>query len=139
MTGLAIAGAGETGGGTLAALGLYVAIVSGEGTAAKGVIDMANGFGKIDNKTTENGKEKLDLATNPVSATALTFTNQQTAQNIGNVANVAMGVRDLSQRPAGLLDWISKGSSAIDIYQSGKELVKQVIASPCSGCEYIGP
>lgn len=139
LTYAAIAGAGETGGGTLAALGLYVAVVGGETTAAKGVIDMANGAGKIDDRTAENGKENMDLATNPASATALTFTNQQTAKNIGNVANVAMGVRDLTQHPNGVLDTISKGSSFVDIVQSGVQLFRQAVTSPCSGCEYIAP
>jgi len=116
-----------------------VAVVGGETTAAKGVIDMANGAGKIDDRTAENGKENMDLATNPASATALTFTNQQTAKNIGNVANVAMGVRDLTQHPNGVLDTISKGSSFVDIVQSGVQLFRQAVTSPCSGCEYIAP
>jgi len=133
---------GEPGapGSSLAAIPVVLGVLGGEGAAAKGVIDIANGSGAIDNKTGENGKQGIDIATNPASGAALVAgASPQTAQNIGNIANVAMGARDLTERPKGLLDSISKASSVNDIYQSVRELVKQVIASPCSGCESIAP
>lgn len=118
----------ETGGGSLAALGIFMGVMGGEAEIGKGTIDIAKGSGAIDNKSAEEGKQGVDLATNPVAAAALPFTSQKTAQNIGNVANGAMGLHDLVKRPENFTDAIGKVLSARDVkegYQSAKELLHQ--------------
>ncbi len=125
---LAILGAPETGGGSLAALGIFSAVMGGEAEIGKGAIDIANGSGAIDTKTAENGKQGVGLATNPVSAIALPFTGAKTAEQLGNVANGALGAHDLATRPKSIAEGISKVFAARDVkegYQSAKELLHQ--------------
>ena len=118
----------ETGGGSLAALGIFMGVMVGEAEIGKGTIDIAKGSGAIGDKSAEEGKQGVDLATNSVSAAVLPFTSPKTAGNIGSVANGAMGLHDLAKRPENFKDALNKLSSARDVkegYQSAKQLLHQ--------------
>ena len=118
----------ETGCGSLAALGIFMGVMGGEAEIGKGTIDIAKGSGAIGDKSAEEGKQGVDLATNSVSAAVLPFTSPKTAGNIGSVANGAMGLHDLAKRPENFKDALNKLSSARDVkegYQSAKQLLHQ--------------
>ena len=130
--GLAIAAAPETGGGSLAALGLAAAVLGGTAEAGNGIVDIAQGAGAVDAKTAEDAKQGINIANNPIAANALLVTNAKNAENIGNVANGIIAAHDLVQRPGGIAEGIGKVLGARDIqegYQSAKELMNQVGSS----------
>jgi hypothetical protein len=101
VTTVSILTAPETGGGSLAAAGVVLGVLGGEGTAGKGIIDVANGAGAIGDKSAEDSKQGVDLANNPVAANARIATDTKTAINIGNLATGALALHDLAQRAPG--------------------------------------
>lgn len=127
--GLAIVLAPETGGGSLAALGVAAGVLGGTAEVGNGIVDIAHGAGQVDAQTAEEAKQGINIANNPVAANALIVTNANNAEKIGNVANGIMAAHDLATRPEGVADAFNKLLGARDVkegYQSGKELMHQV-------------
>lgn len=129
LTGAAVAAAPESGGSSLAAIPIVFGVVGGEGVVGKGMLDTANGLNLTDNKSAAEGKEGMDLATNPASAAVLPFTGPKTAGAVGTVVSTAMGLRDLSQPPTGVADAINKAGSARDVFSSARQFVHQVVTN----------
>ena len=127
--GLAIVLAPETGGGSLAALGVAAGVLGGTAEVRNGIVDIAHGTGQVDAQTAEEAKQGINIANNPVAANALIVTNANNAERIGNVASGIVAAHDLATRPEGAADAFNKLLGARDIkegYQSGKELMHQV-------------
>lgn len=111
--GLAIVLAPETGGGSLAALGVAAGVLGGTAEVGNGIVDIAHGAGQVDAQTAEEAKQGINIANNAVAANALIVTNANNAERIGNVANGIVAAHDLATRPEGAADprpdpgWIS--------------------------------
>ena len=99
--------------------------MGGEGIAAKGTIDVAHGLNLTDSKSAADGKEGIDLATNPANALALPLTSPQMALQIGSLVDAAMGAQDLATLPTSIPTAINKGASAWSV----KEFVNQVVTN----------
>jgi len=130
--GLAIVLAPETGGGSLAALGLAAAVLGGTAEVGNGIVDIAQGAGKVDAGTAEEAKQGINIANNPVAANALIVTNAKNAENIGNVATAALSARDVVKHSTGVAEGLNRILAAKDVkegYQSAKELVREWGAS----------
>ena len=70
----------------------------------------------------------MNIANNPVAANALIFTNAQNAENLGNVANGAIAVRDVLAHSTGLPEVVGRGLAAYDMkegYLSAMDLLHE--------------
>lgn len=142
LAGASILGAPETGGGSLAALTVAAGLLGSTAAAGSGIVDIAHGSGAVDSETAEQATRGIEIANNPVAANALMVTNPKTAENIGNVAQGLMGVREFSKLPEGAAgirgyaEAAEKANAARHIYnasESAKELFHQVVDFVKSG------